>query len=234
MVDNKSTTEKDLLALKIWEPKPDFSWLQWLRSCPPHVIEMYKELPQFSTNYINNIFPNPSNIVQGTKIVPASLSSEYVNVEQNQRRTMDSPEKYSNKIKILGGSDVFGFGCEDDHTFSSFLQRKLLIKELTVTYKVENHGLLGHPLLICINSLLQQHIDPGDIVILFGYPKLKNIPPQLEQLENFHCDLSRPHPHGEIFIDYCHQGWKVIELLLTNFTNTYSAKDVNSSLKVTH
>lgn len=229
MVENKSSTEKELLALKIWDPKPDFAWFPWLRSCPPHMIEMYGELPQFSIDYIHNILPNPSNIVQGTKIVPASFTSKFVNVEKSLRKTSPSLEKASNKIKILGGSDVFGFGCEDAHTISSFLQQKLLEDSSVDTYKVENHGLLGHPLLICINSLLQQKISQGDIIVLFGYPKLKSIPPQLEKLENFHCNLSRPHSHGEIFIDYCHPGWNGNKVIANKiFQYLFSQKDENN------
>lgn len=206
-VKNNSWQERELLALS----ETDFykkNYVSWMKSCPPHIKAMHEELPEFSTEYIHNIFSVISgNFIKQARMVCSDQSSEYVNVQDNKRVTTDTPEKYSNKCFVLGASDVFSYGCEDKRTFCSVLQRKLLDQDGKV-YKVENHGVRGLPRHVCLNNLFQLNINPGDVVVIFGFPKLDPKSAACIGLDTVHCSFQRPHNHGEIFSDIYHPCWK--------------------------
>lgn len=200
-VHNKSEAERKLLKEHIWEP--GFQRIDWLQNCPNHVRDMYSTLPDFSESYIKEIFSGPVNHIQGTKVVMGSYSSEFVNIEDNLRVTTDQPKRSTNTVHLLGGSDVYGFGSEDKHTFASCLQRKLLNSPTTSTIKVKNYGIRGNPLPVLVSNLLQQPINQGDVVVVFGYAPIDVLP---SYIENFHISLSRPHSFGELFFDHNHIG----------------------------
>jgi hypothetical protein len=205
-IANKSETEKSIIQSRIWERLPER--IPWLKSCPPHVQTLYGDISGFSADYINEIFTGPLSSLQTTKVVNAEFLTKYVNVRNGNRVTTDTPAEYDNKIHLLGGSDVYGFGSEDSLTFASFLQRKVLKRKAERTFLVENHGVRGNPLLVCLTSFLQCPINPGDIVVLFGFPRIPDFVLDDIGVEHVHCDFSRPHEHGELFFDYSHIAWK--------------------------
>lgn len=198
-VKNKSEAERKLLKEHFWEP--EFNRIEWLQNCPEHVRNIFSALPNFSETYIKEIFSGPVNHIQGTKVVMANYSSQFVNVENNMRNTVMQPNTTTRHVHILGGSDVYGFGSEDKDTFASVLQNKFCKNPKTDSIRVENHGIRGNPLPVLVNNLLQQSINAGDIVIIFGYAQLSSLP---KCIENFHINLSRPHSYGEVFFDHTH------------------------------
>lgn len=202
-VQNKSATEAHLLGSALWsEPGKR---LTWLKSKPPHVVEHYGDLPGYSDAYLDQVFGGPNHILQATKVGLHDFEAEFVNVVGNKRCTTGVPQAAGRRVLVLGGSDVYGFGADDERTIPSFLQKMLNEAEPT-GFRVENHGLRGNPLPVCMTNLFQTQIQPGDVVILFGYPKLIEKPSFLEDLECHHMDFSRPHDLGEVFIDHSHVG----------------------------
>lgn len=204
-VQNKSGTEEYLLGSALWsEPGKR---LTWLRTKPDHIVEHYGDLPEYSDTYIDQVFGGPNHILQATKVGLHDFEAEYVNVVGNKRCTTATPPHARRRVLMLGGSDIYGFGADDARTIPSLLQ-KLLNEADPNGFRVENHGLRGNPLPICMTNLFQTQIQPGDVVIMFGYPKLTERPPCLENLESHHMDFSRPHDLGEVFIDHSHVGPK--------------------------
>lgn len=203
-VANKTETEKGLIAEALWERMSKRT--AWLKNMPPHIPALYGDEPGFSRDYLDDIFTGPLQIIQATKIVMPDYSSGKVNVARNLRVTTGAPEKADHRVIIMGGSDAYGFGAEDAHTPASFLQALLSAAPDGPTYRVENHGLRGNPLPNCVNSLYQTALAEGDVVILFGFPRLDEAPEMLDGLETHHVSFSRPHEHGELFFDHTHVG----------------------------
>ena len=215
-VKNKNANERALAALTgRWESLGFASRIEWLQSSP-YVVEMYKELPDFSTDYIKGIFQGAGNVISGTKIISRDYASDFVNVENNVRRTTDSPATHSNTINIFGASETFGFGSEDNKTFASYLQRKLPDSKHYSKYRVLNNGVMGNPLAISISNLLQTDIRPGDVCIIVGPPIERSDPALTKSLEVIQCNFSRPHDYGDIFIDRGHLGWKGNKVIADN------------------
>lgn len=202
-VQNKSSQEEHLLSLSLWsEPGKRITWL---KSQPAHVVEHYGDMSGYSEAYIDEVFGGPNHILQATKVALQEYQGPFVNVVGNKRRTVDAPPQAARRILVLGGSDVYGFGADDTHTIPSILQR-LLNEADSEGFRVENHGLRGNPLPVCMTNLFQTQIYPGDIVIFFGFPELTKRPTMLEDLESHHVSFSRPHDLGEVFIDHSHVG----------------------------
>ena len=204
-VQNKTETERQILAEAIWE-----RWQErptWLKSMPPHIHEVYGQEPGFSQEYIDNIFVGPQHILHATKVALPNYETRYVNIRDNQRVTTDTPDKARNRVLFLGGSDVYGFGCDDASTVPSHLQRRLLGVD-PESYRVENHGMRGNPMALCLNNLLQSQVNPGDIAIVFGYPPLPAKAAEEIGILTHHVSFSRPHDHGELFFDQSHVGPK--------------------------
>ena len=206
-VRNRTPAEEAILDEELWSPKRGRT--AWLKSGPEHIRNMYCELDPYGPDYLRNIFSGPGNAILATRVVMTDYASDFVNVCQHRRRTLPEVEAYDNKILLLGASDVYGFGCEDKHTIASFLQQLLQDTPAAgTTYRVENHGVRGNPLLLCLSNLTQTAVQPGDVVIMFGYPRPDPAQTALPPDRVMHCDLSRPHDRGEIFFDHNHPGWR--------------------------
>ncbi|WP_052248888.1 hypothetical protein [Leisingera sp. ANG-Vp] len=201
-VENRSQAEESILDQRLWE-KPE-NRMTWLRSGPPHVQQMYGGFDSYSPEYLHQIFSGPGNAVLATRVVMNDFASTHVNISGNLRRTLPDIREFDNRILLLGASDVYGFGCEDRHTIASFLQAS--VAAAGRKYRVENHGVRGNPMLVCLCNLFQTAIEPGDIVVLFGEP-VAGKTSEFERVRRLHCDFSRPHGRGEIFIDQSHLGW---------------------------
>lgn len=200
-VENKSGTECELLAEAIWERMDARDG--WLKSRPTHLDNLYAGVDEYSQDYVEGVFSGPGHILQSTRIVLPDYATKYVNISNNRRVTTDAPETATSSIHVFGGSDVYGFGVDDARTIPSFLQR-VMNASAKNAFRVENHGLRGSPLPVCMANLFQTAINEGDVVILFGYPKLAELPSELGDLETEHISFSRPHDYGEIFLDHSH------------------------------
>ncbi|MBC07324.1 hypothetical protein [Thalassospira sp.] len=206
-VKNRSETENMLLGMKLWQNMGFRE--KWLRGCPPHIEEHYKDIPHFSTEYLGQVFDGPQSHIQSTRLVLQDMESSYINVSQGCRHTVGQPKNADNRVMLFGASDVFGYGSEDGHTISSHLQSYLTQKSGKggdKTFKVENHGLRGSTVLVWFNNILHQHLVKDDVVIVWSTFELPEEFVSKSGIEYEHINLSRPHDHGELFIDHSHVG----------------------------
>ena len=143
--------------------------VDWLRNSPAHFGSLYGDLPQYSKKYIRNIFTPIQCFFSKRGRQNVDYKSPYVNISGGIRHTTDQPRKYLNSIFFVGGSSVFGMGCEDKHTLPSSLQ--WLINQSTFLrehFSVFNLGVRGQSLLLDFYKIFNLKTTPGDIVILQG------------------------------------------------------------------
>lgn len=205
-VENKSDCEIALaegVTLAMQERRK----LKWLQSNPPHMAEIHEGLPQYSNDYIVQLNPGLKNMVQSGKLMICDWESEFFNIRDGQRVTTGQPDVHEQVVHCVGESETFGYGTEDAHTFCSFLQARLNAEERGSPWRVENYGFPGGALPFSINSLLQRNISAGDIVVFFGFPQLDEALANQLGIEASHVSFSRPHEHGEVFVDDNHFGW---------------------------
>jgi [citrate (pro-3S)-lyase] ligase len=212
---------------------PVGDYLTWFHSNPPHLAEVYKGIGQYCDAYVKQVFSGPKAYKDSRGLVTNyDYASTYVNVDGGLRRTTDAPPVHTNDVHLFGASQVYGFGNEDAHTVASFLQRSL--NELHAAdasfnpFRVLNYGVNGGTFESTTRRLLDAQIQANDVVIYF-VPWL--VSPQgleevffksrkmLDELLNL-CichgvpviDLrplfQRPHPHGEVFLDGGHVGYR--------------------------
>lgn len=203
---DKTEFEKQLLAERIWERMGERQ--EWLTSCPDHVRRQLEDIPQFSEAYLEDLFSGPSTAIQSTRICLSEFKSTFVNTDNGLRRTTGQPSSFDNSLFVFGGSDVYGFGCEDAHTISSFLQDQLNQVREGRSCRVENHGIRGYPLPMCLNNLFQTVIAPNDIVVLLGYPEVDPSEFEGTGVEFVHVDFRERKEIGEVFIDHSHLSWR--------------------------
>ncbi|BBB26613.1 hypothetical protein [Amphritea japonica] len=210
--------------------------IAWLKSAPKHFEALYSDLPQYSKEYINNIFTPVPNI--NTRRGRANLDhkSRYVNVSNGYRHTVGQPEVYDNSIFIVGGSSTYGFGCEDKHTLPSLFQK--LINEskfLRNTYSVFNLGARGNPKFVDIYKLLNLNVLPNDIVVLQGVDL--DIVKKLSYLRTdmFHFvfpNFSERNNMEELFFDNGHVTYKGHALVAKQlFKNLFFSSSNNKQSK---
>ena len=205
-VENKSDCEIALTE-GITHATQERRKLKWLQSNPPHMAEVHGSLPHYNDDYIVQLNPGLKNMVQSAKLMICDWESPYFNIRDGQRVTIGQPETYDHTVHCVGESETFGYGTEDAHTFSSFLQARLNLEAGAKTYRVENYGFPGGALPFSINSLLQRKISEGDIVVFFGLPQLDEALADRLGIEASHVSFSRPHDYGEVFVDDNHFGW---------------------------
>ena len=131
-----------------------------------------------------------------------------VNISMGHRVTTDQPEHGGRTVYIVGRCVSFGYCVSDRNTTASFLQRKCneVIPEENLI--VENYGFFlsndsngpdtfSQEQIRILNSL---PIRSGDIV----FYAIQEAPEGMPVLDLSHASC-RPHPYGEIFVDYlCH------------------------------
>lgn len=209
-VKNKSRAEQELLerATEALAGTGADNRVNWLRSNPPHMAEMHAGLANYDDDYIAQICAGPPNRIQSVRLTMEDWRSDWLNVVDGKRVTTDQPEVHRNRILLFGSSTTFGFGAEDQHTIASLLQARLNADRSETGYRVDNLGIRGGTLPFTVSNLLQTHLAPGDHVIVFGEPAAGlGTTPSLD-IPALHVDFSRPHDHGEVFIDHTHFGWR--------------------------
>ncbi len=105
---------------------------------------MYSDLPQYSTEYFNNIYKCVPTIDTEKGTVLSNYKSEFLNIVNGMRVNTNQPQVYKNSIFIAGRSSTYGIGCEDKHTLPSQLQE--IINDTKASqgiYCVSNLAVLG-------------------------------------------------------------------------------------------
>lgn len=185
---------------------------QWLKGNPPHVAKVYKDLEDYSAEYIENIFSGKNAIRKSSgELEEEEYASKYVNIVNGMRVTTNQPDTFKYKVHIFGPSTVFGYGVEDKYTVASCLQRKIN-SYFDNMYKVLNYGVKGLTIDEYYPKVNKANIGERDFVIFWIQVNYKEIRQYLTandvpfiELTNF---FQRPHQYGEIFFDETHLNYR--------------------------
>lgn len=211
LLENYTETEKRLKEI-IFNKNGVGERISWFKSIPEHFDALYADLPQYSKDYIEEIFTPIPNIDTRRGRANLDHKSNYVNITNGCRHTSGQPEVYDNSIFMVGSSSTYGFGCEDKHTLPSLFQELINNSNfLHSRYSVFNLGARGNPKFVDFYKLLNLNVSPNDIVVLHGVDL--DIVEELSYLssEKFHFilpDFSNRHSVGEIFFDSGHVTYK--------------------------
>lgn len=106
------------------------------------------------------------------RYLPVDATSETYNVQNNERITDSQPENYVHTIWVIGTCIVRGFGCCDENTIPSILQR-ILSDHGYADYIVRNLGTGGGLNLYSdirdFVNILRTDVSKGDIVLHLGH-----------------------------------------------------------------
>lgn len=177
-------------------------------------VERYMNHPSYYS--LRMFFPDEGDIrevrtVYRSYLDPSGIrrledrKGNLVNISMGHRITTDQPEHGERTIYIVGRCVSFGYCVSDRNTTASFLQRKCneVIPEKNLI--VENYGFFlsndsngpdtfSQEQLRILNSL---PVRSGDIV----FYAIQEVPEGMPVLDLSHASC-RPHPYGEIFVDY--------------------------------
>ena len=121
-------------------------------------------------NRVSELFAVSLPAIKGCKIELQDFSNGLVSVSNGIRTTTNSPDKPKNKVMMFGSSTLYGQGSVDGETIPSYLQRALN-SIFDQVFSVENHSYSANPLINAINTLSQNKINPGDVVLFFHFFK---------------------------------------------------------------
>ena len=125
-----------------------------------------------------------------------------------QRLVPDQPQKFKNRIYILGGCSHYGTGAPFEKTIPGYLQKFLNNKKLP--YRVENVSqFFTYRYQDIFYNLEKLPLKKNDIVFVFFDNFLS---PNLPAFDVSHT-FDRPHNYGEVFVDTEHVneiGYKVL------------------------
>ncbi len=229
-----SETEKWLTSLKFGHDGIG-DRIDWLKNTPTHFDALYADIPEYSKAYIENIFEPIPNINTRRGRANLDYQSDYVNISNGFLQTTEQPQVYDHSVFVVGGSSVYGFGCEDKDTLPSLLQQRInQSAHLNSQYAVFNLGARGNPAFVDFHKLLSLTVLPHDVVIFQGIHQ--NIVKVLSYLNtdklHFICpDFTDRKKVGEIFFDAGHITYKGHAMVAEQiFNQLFPTKVVNSSL----
>lgn len=143
--------------------------IEWFHSKPKYFDELYGDLPYYDEKYIKNIFAPIPNIDTNRGRFNLDYQSPYVNITNGLRHTLGQPTCYNHAIFVVGGSGVYSFGSEDQHTLPSCIQKYINNShKLHKKYCVFNLGARGAPKFVDFYKLLHLKATEHDIIILQG------------------------------------------------------------------
>ncbi|WP_051294820.1 adenylyltransferase/cytidyltransferase family protein [Maridesulfovibrio bastinii] len=232
-VENLSEHEKFLTSIKFDPNEIGKEYvgerIEWLRNYYLNKSIIYGELKSFNEQYINNIFEDVK-VARDSNGFPfqGEFKSKWVNVIAGKRLTTEQPEKADRTIHVFGASEIYGFGCEDNHTIPSFIQHSVnALKHNnpeTSTWIVQNYGVRAATLNCNLMRIWNADISSGDIVIalnnrmfipsdgaddstpikvhkFYDIAEYKRYGIQFLDLRKI---FERPHGYGELFFDQDH------------------------------
>lgn len=198
--------------------------VEWRKSNPPHFAASYSSLPQYSNEYIRQIFSIPPIFLnEENESITTDVSSQYVNCVNGIRHTTNLPSSYEQQIHWFGPCHIFGYCAEDMHTIPSYTQRLLEKNYPNKYYSINYGGFESAHTHTYMNRLRSASIKPGDIIVFmipddYAHKELTVASgvPFLDLTSYF----DRPHNYGEVFVDHRHlnyRGYQLAANALFNF-----------------
>jgi len=137
------------------------------------------------------------------QIVSRDNDLVHISISDRCRLTCGTPEKFLNRVFLLGGSTVFNAQVPNSKTIASFLQTQL--SSINAKLKVMNLGVSGASSINRLKSVMaSENFDDGDIIVLYFGVNDTFLPTQFNEKINS-LDL--------IFVNLN----KVIDILRRNF-----------------
>lgn len=205
-------------------------------------VEQYMDHPNYYS--LRMFFSNKSDIQEVRNVYRSYLDSsgirrledrkgKLVNISMGHRVTTDQPKHGERTIYIVGRCISFGYCVSDPNTTASILQRKCNETVPEKNFVVENYGFFlnnvngpdtfSQEQLCILNSL---PVRPGDIVLY----AVQEVPEGIPALDLSRASY-RPHPYGEIFVDYlCHLNENGMRLIADKMFERLQQEDFFSDL----
>ncbi len=177
----------------------------------PATFNVFSDKNYSKENWLELFGNTSSEIGVNKKRHYLDYSGKLKNIKNGHRITLNQPTKYRKTIYMLGGCGTFGYGCADEDTSSSNLQK--LFNENNIEYKVENYGsFLNYRTKDRFQFLFDLKVNNGDVIIIEVWSKLPNICEKYFDYLDLKELFYRPHNYGDVFVDYSqlsHFGQKV-------------------------
>ena len=144
---------------------------------PEHFKELYRDIEEYSPEYIREIFTERPMISRDGRVVHIDCRGRYVNIINNRRYTVGQPDDCDCEVHVFGGCNAFGFGTDDRYTIASALQGMIndhYGSAKDSKYAVYNWGLWGGG--SDLTDAILEHSNRKKIVLYvmrgdFLYPK---------------------------------------------------------------
>lgn len=182
--------------------KKDYDY-ENIKNTLPKTFDVFKD-KNYSHETWTDLFRFASSEIDihGNRVY-LDYSSEFKNIKNGHRITLNQPENSKKTLFMLGGCVTFGYGCSDADTSSSQLQK--MFNNENINWKVENYGsFLTHRKKDMYTSLFNLPVKDGDVVVVQVWSNLldicKNNIDFLDLKEVFY----RPHNYGNVFVDTAH------------------------------
>lgn len=105
---------------ELWERKCETVKMEDIDNNPDLYLRLFQKYS--STETIKKVIERVPIIEKNGLKIHSDYSSEFCNICNGRRVTLDTPEYYGQTIYIFGKSGVYGYGVEDGDTIASFLQ----------------------------------------------------------------------------------------------------------------
>lgn len=159
---NNDSKKLDVRAWQLNDPR-----FQWFLTNPEHLKDIYKDTEDFDSLYIRKLIAlgaSGSEISRGA-VRRRDMTSPYINVKNNIRKTIAVPDVAQNTIYLLGASYVFCHWNSDADTIASYLQG-YCNQYRPDTYKVVNLGSSSSTTANDYMKFLDIKLKAGDYIIL--------------------------------------------------------------------
>lgn len=146
---------------------------------------------KFSWDYVDRIGRIPQVIKKSDKYCHEDCKSQYINVINGKRITVNQPTDFKRTIHIYGRCGVFGYAVEDADTMPSQMQKYFLDHGME-DVRVVNHGLWGGADYFIEHNFLEESLGFGqeDIVVFYIRRFRKKIMKDLMDLGMYYRDLT--------------------------------------------
>lgn len=120
---------------------------------------------EYSKEFIDNIFEQPSPIIENTYFIQPNYKSKYFNVIGKERLTTNLPQNCDNPIICLGSCIMYGVLVKDNNTIPSYLQ-KLCNKNIkNNNFYMINCGVRGINMIERMEYVINNYFDNNSVLI---------------------------------------------------------------------
>ena len=193
----RDTRENDIIS-----HKSDFEYVNILKKTP-ETLSVFSDKNYSHSDWCELFDAAKSEIDVHGKRHYFDYNSPLKNIKNGHRITIGQPENAEKTLFMIGGCGTFGYGCADEDTSSTNLQKA--INNAGESLKVENYGsFLNYRRKDMYQTLFDLPAKDGDIVVVEVWSNLPDICVPYFDFLNLRELFVRPHNYGNVFIDYSH------------------------------